>query len=120
MKKASGLAERGLYEVVCRDEIPADADTLGGRFVLAIKNVKTKYELYKARFVVQAHTDVEKNILVNNSTNPRQRSVRVLIAISAVFGFLLWSQAVLHACLQSAETLMRDVYVKPTREFNLP
>ena len=54
--------------MVCKDDIPHDANVLGGRFVLAIKNVGTDGELFRARFVVHVHTDAEKNILVHNST----------------------------------------------------
>lgn len=39
-KELSGLAECGVYEVVCKEEIPLNANILGRRFVLAIKNVK--------------------------------------------------------------------------------
>lgn len=62
-KELAGLADRGVYEVVCREDIPVDANVLGGRFVLAIKNADTQKEVYKARFVVQGHTDTEKTFL---------------------------------------------------------
>lgn len=92
------------------------AKILGGRFVLTIKNVNTYEEVYKARFVVKRHTDIEKNLLVHNNTNLPQSLVRVLVAAAAVFGFWLWSQDALQAYLKSVEKLMRDVYVKPTKE----
>lgn len=90
-KKLTGLVERGVYEVVCKKDVSKDANILGGRFFLAIKNIRTKEEVYKARFVVQGQTDTEKNILVHNTTNLRRGSIRTLIAVAALFGFRLWT-----------------------------
>lgn len=93
----AGLAKRGVFEVVCREDVPKDANIMGSRFVLAIKNVGSGEEVYKARFVVQGHTDAEKDALVHTSSNLRQYSVRMLIAIATVFGFRLWTQDVSQA-----------------------
>ena len=118
-KELQGLAQRGVYEVVWKKDVPCDANVLGGRFVLSIKNKDTQEEAYKARFVVQGHTDAEKNLLVHSSPNLKQSSIRLLLAQAATFGFQIWSQDVRQAYLQSAERLMREIYVRPTKEFKL-
>ena len=118
-KEIKGLQANGTYEVVFKEDVPSDANILGGRFVLSIKNKNTKEEVAKARFVVQGHRDKDKNQLVHTSTNLRHHSIRLLTALAAVFGLRIWSQDVTQAYLQSADQLMRDVYIRPAKEFRL-
>ena len=55
--------------------------------MLAIKNIDTDEEIYKARFVTHGHKDREKPFLVQDTTKIRRSSIRMLVAIAALFGF---------------------------------
>ena len=38
-KEMEGLVEKGFYKLMCKDDVSCDANVLGGRFVLYIKNI---------------------------------------------------------------------------------
>lgn len=118
-KEIHGLIERGVFKLILKEEVPPKANILGTRMILAIKNKNTDQELFKARLVVQGHRDKDKHKLVHPTTTLRHSSIRMLTTIAAMFGFRLWSQDVTQAYLQSASNLMRDIYVKPSKEFCL-
>ena len=115
----SGLLERQAFAFVHESEIPENANVLGGRMIMAIKNPDTELERYKARFVVQGHRDKEKDILIHTSKTVKYRSKRLMCAIAAILGFNIWNQDVTQAYIQG-HPVTRDVYVKPAPEFNLP
>jgi hypothetical protein len=92
---------------------------MGGRFVLTIKDSGTSKEIYKARYVVQVFRDKKENSLVHDAHTSKQQSTKLLIGLAAIFGNRIFPTGVTQAYLQSAEPLMRDVYIKPSAEFEL-
>jgi hypothetical protein len=62
-KEIQGLIDRGTWRVVAKEKVSHNANILGGRFVLAIKDEGTDKEVWKARFVVQGYRDHLKTSL---------------------------------------------------------
>ncbi len=96
--------------------MPDDANMITGSFVLTIKDVETNTPTFKERFVAHSNRDAEKNQLVHDSTTARQSSVRLLVDLASVMDFDVWTDEIFQAYLQSASSLLREIYLRPNRQ----
>lgn len=67
-----GLVSKNIWSVVNRRYLPKDANILGARFVLTLKESGSHNKMPKARFVAQGHLEKDKEVPVHNTTNLRQ------------------------------------------------
>jgi Reverse transcriptase (RNA-dependent DNA polymerase) len=113
-KEMMNLIDRGTFRIAIQpDEINGrTSNILPSRFVLAIKRRDNGEEIFKARLVIGGHRDREKQSRVHTANTMRSTSLRMIMAIAAIFGFRLASVDVAQAYLLAAQPLLRDIYVK--------
>lgn len=113
--EVQGLLQRNSFAFVKQDKLPQDANILGGRFILAIKQPGTQNERYKERFVVQGHRDREKDLIVHTSRTVRHRNIRLMACIASMFPkHKIWLQDVTQEYIQGHD-VQRNIYVKPAK-----
>lgn len=120
LSELKGLTEMRVWDIVDEKKVPRDANILGSRMILAIKDPGTSNERAKARLVVQGYKDRDKFNLVHSSTNLQQRSIRIICSIAAIMDFELWSHDITQAYLQSDMPLQRQIFMKPPSDLCLP
>ena len=71
----SGLNRRNTWSIVNAQEVPRDANVIGGRFANVLKNVGTEKEFGKARYVAQGYSHKMKPFVVRNTPTHLQTSI---------------------------------------------
>lgn len=72
MKELEGLFKSGTWKILCSEDVTDNADILGGRFVVQIKDEGTYKKIWKASFLVQGYKDRMKQSLVHDTSVSRQ------------------------------------------------
>jgi hypothetical protein len=119
-KEIVGLVKRRTWNVALKSEIPANANILRGRFVLAVKDSGTDNEIFKARYVDREFNDIGKAHLIHDSSVSKAECTRMILSLAAIFGFRISSSDVTQAYVQSTHNLTRDLIINPEGAIELP
>ena len=121
-KEITGLLEKGVFELIDPQEVPAGVRIFNSRFVDEIKNRGTDKAFEKSRLVVQAYNDHEKNVVLTQSPTIQRVSQRLILCIAAMIqgnGTHLYLRDISQACVQSLTKLNRDFYIRPPHELGV-
>lgn len=99
-----------------KKDVPRDANVIGARFLLALKNHGTPSEVAKARYVAQGYNDKERRFLVHDVLLLRPASVHRFITVAACKGWRLFDHVVIQVYCQVAKELIRKLFLQPKLE----
>jgi hypothetical protein len=71
---------------------------LPSRFVLGIKKAEDGTEILKARLIIGGQRDKWKDSIVYITNTVKHRSVRIIMALAALFRFDVWSTSISSLC----------------------
>ena len=119
-KELNGLLEKGVFEIIKTEDIPAGARIFGSRFVDQIKNEGTEKAFEKSRLVVQAFNDSEKHGILTQAPTIQRASQRLIIALAlAIPQLSLYLRDITQAYTQSRSELARDIFILAPAEMGL-
>lgn len=92
------------------------SNILTSRFVIAFKQVGSSIKKAKSRLVAKRHTDIVKPYIVFDRLWMKLLSLKFIMTFACKNGFLLCSQDVNIAFIQSDTPLQPEIYVVPPRQ----
>lgn len=81
-----------------------------------MKNIGTKEEQAKDRFVAQGHRDKDKPYMVHDVSTLCSSPMRLILSVAAVKRFRLFSYNIGQDYVQSKEKLSRQIFIRPRKE----
>ncbi len=82
--------------------------------------MQNSIQKYKNRLIIQVNRDPQKGLVVTEAPTILRSSIRLILALSSMYDFLLWSRDVKQAFIQSAFPMDRAIYIKPPRKPEKP
>lgn len=109
-------------DVLCLNNLrnpSSEVNLLGRNINHCVKNVCTKRERMKGRFIVQGQRAAERAVLVHDCGTILLPFLRIIVSLAAVWELEVWSMDI-EQTYTSSRPITRDVYVRRDSEFRLP
>lgn len=87
--------------------------------MLCIKDQESDKPRKKARFIILGYRDPDKGRIVNEAPTVSRFSVRLVVALSRMLDYPLWSRDVTQAFVQSKDNLKRELYMRVPKRQNV-
>lgn len=101
-KEYDGSVAKGGVKPIATSNVPNDANIIGNRFVLCIKDSGTDMQRFKARWILQGHHDCYRYKIANDTPMLMRMMFCVTISLATtLFDRTLWTQDVEQAYMQS-------------------
>lgn len=115
--KMKKVKARKIWTEVLEKIILRDANIVGGRRFLTLKNCLTPDKTANVRYVPQGFKDLLKGSLAHAVTALRPASICIILCIVAILNMRLFSHDVTQAYPQSKEKPSRRAYLCPKDEY---
>lgn len=111
-----GINSGKIWTIVKEDDIPNDANIIGGRFIMTLNNCNTTAEKTKVQYFAQGFNDHDKHYLVNDTITLRISSNRTIPSFATIMVFLLFLHDVTQAYIQIKSRISQKVYKRPKKQ----
>lgn len=114
-EELGGLLDMNAVKILLAETLPKNANVVGTRIFLALKEYQTEEERWNARVVVHGCTDRESRHTVSDAGSVAFMSVRMLLILGFSFGYIIWIRDVKQAYIRGGK-LTRKIYATPPKE----
>ena len=120
LDEVNGLIERGVFNPIPIQDVPAGVRIFNSRFVDEIKNKGTSEAFEKSRLVIQAYNDTGKVHVLTQSPTIQRASQRVILCLATVLTATdIYLRDITQAYTQSTSNLAREIYARPPPGFDI-
>ena len=120
LRKLNNLLEKEIFEIMNKQDIPAEARVFNSRFVNQIKNKGTEKVFEKSRLIIQAFNNLGKYKILTQALTIQRVSQRLIIALTLTISKLsLYTRDITQIYTQSRFELTRDIFILVSIEIRL-
>jgi hypothetical protein len=112
-KKIFDLLERKIFKIINKKNVSLDTRIFNSRFVNDIKHDDIDKTLKKSRLVIQTYNNINKKLILTQTSTIQQVNQRLIICLAVVFRDMkLYLRDIIQIYVQSNSKLNRNFYIR--------